>query len=273
MNQNLTVAVLLYGDHFDLHRRCLKSLYETCTRDIELRIGLNQVGDQTLSLLDGMFADHPGGLGAWLDGLDDNWGWMQSEGFLCFDRIRFFAKGRKNVGKYPMMRKMFAQDPNRMFPDLPFGPVVWLDDDTWFESGSEWLELVSGLMTGEDPAQYVGVPYRVNYDAGEVDAVKAMPWYSGVEIETEKRGRIMRPCVTFATGGFVGLRTELIRRLDWPPACLHHNGGDTLLGQAVRQARVKHAWIRPREHGIRVNDAPRRGISERPYGCLHDIRR
>ena len=88
-------------------------------------------------------------------------------------------------------------------------------------------------------------------------------------LPTRRRG-VTKPGVSFMTGGYVWLRTDIMRQLDWPDERLNHNGGDTLLGEAIRQQGL------PRHHfdyGVAVNKAKRRGLSERPAGSKQNVRR
>jgi hypothetical protein len=79
---------------------------------------------------------------------------------------------------------------------------------------------------------------------------------------TKKPG-VKAPGITFATGGYWWLRTDVIRQLDWPDERLSHNGGDTLLGEAIRQ----QGWpFHKNNYGVKVNAAPRRGLHEAPAG-------
>jgi len=59
----------------------------------------------------------------------------------------------------------------------------------------------------------------------------------------------------FATGGFWAIRTSILRQFDWPDRRLVHVTGDFLLGEALRQNRLRTGLF---NYGVEINDAPRR---------------
>jgi hypothetical protein len=250
----------MYGDHHDLHRRCLESLLDSIPGDnhTEIRIGLNEVCDQTLSWLEqgvrsGDETLFPGTLAA--------------GNKLCgirAGRYLFYSHGNQNLKKYPMMRHMWHQD------RLKTEWVLWLDDDTHFE-GNNWVDMLKSHMQAADN-HYMGESWWCDWLAGQWDMVRQQPWFKGKDPEVRHTRRGRRPGINFHTGGFVAIRSKLIRKLDWPLNLLH-NGGDTLLAEAVRQQGIKLTTLPTKKYGVRVNDGKRRGYSEKPAGSRVDIRR
>jgi hypothetical protein len=61
-----------------------------------------------------------------------------------------------------------------------------------------------------------------------------------------------------------------MKQLDWPDPRLNHNGGDTLLGEAIRQQQLpRHAF----HYGVKINKYKRRGFREKPAGSISNVRR
>ena len=75
--------------------------------------------------------------------------------------------------------------------------------------------------------------------------------------------------ICFIQGSYWWIRTQAIRRLDWPDKRLRHNGGDTALSEAVWQARLpQHGYT----YGVEIDCFPRRGRSEVPAGFKSKIK-
>lgn len=158
----------------------------------------------------------------------------------------------ENVPKYKLMRQLFA--------DLHSDWVVWMDDDSWL-TAPDWYPKTCEYIERrrQENICYIGQSWFIHLRPGQEDWIKAAKWYTGRPVELI-RGK---PAVNFHTGGYWWLRTDVLKKLDWPDERLSHNGGDVMLGQAVYQSHL------PRHHfdyGVKVNDAQRRGRSERPAG-------
>ena len=183
-------------------------------------------------------------LGELPGGLPHNW------------HIRSSTDNRK---KYKAMRILF--DDLKETPHVKW--ALWFDDDAWIKSGSWWED--TSKFIDEHKSEnicYVGHPWTVNLLEGQKDFIKSQPWYKGLPFESR---------VSFHQGSYVWLRTDVIRQLDWPIKELNHNGGDVLLGEAIRQQGLpRHAYSK----GVAINDSKRRGFSEAPLGCRNErIRR
>ncbi len=162
-----------------------------------------------------------------------------------------------NVPKYAAMRAMFGELAGEDW-------VVWFDDDSWIEAADWYPVMLDAIRPPE--VCYVGQRWGAHHLEGQWDFVRAAPWFRGLEPPLHEG----KPAVWFAQGAYWWLRSDLRRAIDWPDPRLRHNGGDTLLGEAVRQ---QGRALTPCAYGVRVNDAPRRGLSERPAGALAEVRR
>lgn len=242
-----SVCVLCYGDHADLAHRCLGSIIGTADWKLvnDVRVGLNAVGAATSKVLDSLLQRCP--VPCWV----------------------FQPADGANVGKYPLMRRM-------LYPDLyqpVSGPhtdkaahktapvaerIMWFDDDSCVRGDRSWWQRVAALK--ED---FIGARYQLRgpFRAGQVEAIKAQPWYAGKPIP-----RHYRP--SFLQGGWWIAKAALLRKHDYPFPVLHHNGGDSLLGELIRQQDYssRHwntgVWINA-DHQGRESAAKRRGMTTR----------
>lgn len=246
------ICMLMYGDHADLARRCLTSLRHAVWwgNVLDVRIGFNDA----CPLTRGIASEVAGS--------------FHESMFWGFD-------AGKNVGKYPMMR--------RMLYDVPLGGdyVIWFDDDSYWTvqpAGSylggvvKWWDKLSNLLKD---CSMLGSVYHLNrkcFDHRFKECwygIRAQPWFTG-----------KKPCAyndfEFVTGGWWAISTKILKKHDWPPYEVFHTGGDTLLGEMCRQQgyRIGHF-----NEGVAINAGPlgqesgarRRGFlsSTQPpfYGC------
>lgn len=233
-----TVCALLYGNYHELASRCLASLSDNIQPgDVEVRLGLNEVGEGTKGVVDWFVKLHPETL---------------------------VYESQENIFKYPMMRRMFY-DPDRPIRS-PF--VVWFDDDSYIKTQQpaqpkgEWFDELAHAMTDSD---MLGAIYVMPLKGNQHLWVQDQPWYAGKHVYSAMTAR-------FATGGFWCIRSDVLTRYDWPPEELRHRGGDVMLGELCRQQDLR---LRQFNKGVAVNadeqgresKARRRGYDERPIGA------
>lgn len=218
------VYVLTYGEHHGLLDRCLSSIEKVfCPIHIRrLTIGLNEPSLVSLSTAES-FAERASARGT---------------------PVRLYVPGR-NVGKYPLMRFMFAHQ------GMPCERIMWFDDDSHLRCRDSlwWIEALRHARRSD----MVGHLHRLKkrYQPGQEDGIKAAPWYSGKKLSPDYR-------VKFATGGWWMLNPDIVRKWSWPFVELHHNSGDTILGELCRQ---RDYVLRDWHSGVSVNDGKRRGLS------------
>lgn len=225
------VFALLYGDYPDLHRRLLDGLARTLPSEVPVTLWGNQVGDSTKELLK----------------------------TFCRFKVIF---SDSNVPKYKVMQRLFR--PVKEQPS-DFNWVIWFDDDTHIVA-DDWYTRTCARLSSSQQHVYLGQAWNVQQLAGQREFIKAAKWYRHRPFEIV-RGQ---PGITFATGSYWWLRTNILVRLDWPDERLNHNGGDTLLAEAVRQQGCSLTRF---HYGVKPNDAKRRGLSEKPAGSITDCRR
>ena len=161
------------------------------------------------------------------------------------------------IFKYPMMRRLvheYTGDATHL---------MWFDDDSCLTPGvdvARWLGAVGGAAQATQGM--LGAAYLRVQSAPEREWIRNQPWYSGRELPQATR---------FATGGWFVVPLALLRRFDWPPPSLLHNGGDVALGALCYQQGLDVVAC---HGGIAINaddsldnsSAPRRGFSEPPLG-------
>jgi hypothetical protein len=145
--------------------------------------------------------------------------------------------------------------------------VIWFDDDSHVVK-PDWWKVTCEYIDAHRYQNicYFGQPWYVHDLPGQRAFIERASWYR------DRPARLFKgkPGVEFSQGGYWWIRTDVLRCLDWPDSRLSHNGGDVLLGEAVYQsARPFHKF----HYGVKINDAKRRGLSERPAGSTVDTRR
>lgn len=234
----ICVVTLLYGGHTQLHHRLLDSFKHipASTRIIIIGNALVQASEKlALDFRSARNASSPH---------------VQTE--LYPD----------NKPKYVRMRSVF-QDLYQFDCDW----LVWFDDDSWIDK-PDWFQRTTDYINAvkHENVCYIGQPWYVHHLPGQWEFIQQSSWYTGKLPELIKE----RPGITFAQGAYWWLRGDVAKKLNWPDVRLSHNGGDTLLGEAIRQQGLPFHKF---HYGVRVNDAPRRGTSERPAGSTIDTRR
>ncbi len=231
---DFTVCVLLYGDYSELARRCLTPLWELAeSGQIDLRIGCNDIGRNTLDYLN------------------------QVDTVVDRDHYRVI-RSPENKRKYPMMRELFA-----LGPLSPY--TMWLDDDSVVsvkQNPSLWLSTIAAVMDGNDQA---GQVWYKTLEGNQALWVKSQPWYTGKEVQDRHK-------VSFCTGGWWVIRSQILIDWNWPSPDIYHRGGDVMLGELMRQQGLRMVSRFP---GVLVNAAlgssehcssPRRGYDSKPVG-------
>lgn len=231
----IAVFILMYGNHHALHRRIWESLLPRIQGRPEVE-GVVVWCSQVHGLTRIMLEDVP--------------------------KFVSVVHTNENPGKYKVMRCLFEPLIRRTDgPDL----IIWFDDDS-FITKDDWLPQTLSFYHSKESENicYFGQKWHWAWRPGEWEFIQEQSWYRGKPPDqVTVRGRQV-PGVRFATGGFWGLRTDVLRQLDWCPESFHHAGGDTKLAEAVRQLGLPFHHF---DYGVAVNQAPRRGIHAPPIGC------
>jgi len=232
--QDVTIMVCLYGtdqpgrsDFHDLHRRCIGGILSTLTPSEAERV-------------------------QWVLGCNEvDPKTMQYLG-QKLPQATFVVKD-KNVNKYPIMREMMGK--------VRTSYALWFDDDS-YPTKLGWLTKVVNLFIKTGVA-VGGREYTWPILDGQLEWIQKASWFSGMAPHVENREMRIR----FITGGFQIFSMDAIRKMDWPDPRLDHNGGDVMMGEAVRQTGQKIVNLSLDKYGIVVSGAKRRGTNQRSAGA------
>ncbi len=162
---------------------------------------------------------------------------------------------RQNVGKYPVMRRLFWHMPTPLSD-----ATMWFDDDSYVD-GPGLFSDCSYLL--EHQADVLGFVWRMKLAGRQGVWLTKQPWYRGQAVTG----------FLFPTGGWWAVKTPVLERWNWPAPELHHSGGDRAFGELCRQQGYKVLdYVRTKgldQVPVRVNAdgagkhcaAPRRGLS------------
>lgn len=192
-----SVCAVLYGDHTPLARKLLESL-RVNAHVANVRLGLNAVSSKTRNYV-------------------HSWAAGQAKAQPVFI---FEPEDNQNIGKYPLMRQMFR------YGELA-DRIMWFDDDSYVDplAGAKWWRIANDVS--EKQIQ-VGAVHLIMQRKKQHVVIARQPWYTGKPINARHRFK-------FVTGGWWIGDTKFITKWDYPFADLYHNGGDSILGELLRQ--------------------------------------
>jgi len=241
-----SVCVLLYGSHADLARRVLLSLIQHANWKFiaDVRIGLNACGEETCTTVD------------LLGGTIKK---------LC--PLITYTPDR-NVGKYPLMRRMFYDTANPVAEN-----VMWFDDDSYLLGTNKYVfEVVSTYLSKNHisgGSTVVGARYTMGLMGNQHLGINAQPWC----VTPVNRHHVF----TFPQGAWWAARTSFLHEWNYPFPELHHTAGDRILGELLEQ-RGRHLVNYRQGIAINADDAgreskaPRRGESGKIEALWADYR-
>jgi len=192
-----SVCALFYGDYPDLAKRLLDSL-KVNAHVQDFRLGLNQVGQRTLDYI-------------------HSWALQQHHQ----QKVYIYSEvNGANIGKYPLMRQMLRDR-------AVASRVMWFDDDSYVDpaAGKEWWNLAHEISRNK---LQVGAVHLITQRNKQYEVIQQQPWFTGKAINAKHRFQ-------FATGGWWIADSAFLLRWDYPFPALYHNGGDSILGELVRQ--------------------------------------
>jgi hypothetical protein len=132
----------------------------------------------------------------------------------------FQPEENQNIGKYPLMRQMFR------YGELA-DRIMWFDDDSY-------VDPVAGIKWWQDAHEVshkkiqVGAIHLIMQRGRQYEVIAQQPWFNGKPINARHRYK-------FITGGWWIGDTAFLTKWDYPFQALYHNGGDSILGELLRQ--------------------------------------
>jgi len=228
-----TAFMLLYGDYPALHLKVLPKFFMYAPEDkVSIRLWLNVVCPETFAWL----ATHR-------------------------RRNLIIYLSDQNVPKYKVMRRIFHDPAHPIRTDW----ITWFDDDAIIVR-PDWFDKTVEFITQKSPNVYFfGQERRKGHQPGIKSFIEKATWYKGRKLQRilGENNRYRGPGIVFVQGSYWWLKTCTMREINWPDERLNHNGGDTLLSEAIWQQRIpQHEFY----YGIMPNNAGRRGLSENPAG-------
>ena len=231
----VTICVLLYGDYFDLHRKCINSILSTVPLNrMQLRVAGNEICQDTQQYLARLKAE---------------------------DRIYKTYIDPLNIKKYPAMRKMFHDQEDPITDKY----VVWFDDDTIADKDTQWFTKLCITIgkNHKDNYRYYGAKFIWNLTPTQLTWVKDRPWYRGKSFQMKNGLEAPNANkVVFATGGFWAAEMAAIRAADVPDAQIGHNGGDYMVGEQLWQHGANLKDWNHNKMFVHTSSVKRRGLNE-----------
>jgi hypothetical protein len=232
---SLCVCVLFYGtDDYccQLAQRLFnRPMRELAEHNVEFRFGFNAVGDATRRTVD-----------AFISAAD------------C--EVPVLLDSPKNIYKYPMMRRLFHEQP--IVPPL----TMWFDDNSYLDPAVDTATWLTRIKTQLDHCSAVGSVYTQGLVGNQAGWIRAQPWFNGKDPV---------PYVKYLASGWWATQTPLLQRFDWPTANIKHYGGDVMFGELLRQHDLQlchfrdNVMIQANASGVE-SATPRRGFDAQPVG-------
>ena len=200
-----SVCTMTYGDYPELIGKTLDSIHDQFNARVQdIRIGLNEVSEDSFARV-------------------MRW----CEGFRLCPVYVYQEVDNRNVGKYPLMRRMFYERPS---PLKEAEGIMWFDDDSYLDDGvtDAWWDKVENVSR---TSAVVGLQHFMGTRGNQWQGIMDQPWYQ--EQKIQKRHRF-----TFITGGWWLAKAEFLEEWDYPFPEIYHNGGDSILGELCRQQRA-----------------------------------
>jgi hypothetical protein len=201
----ITICVLCYGNHYEMHQRCLDSIIRTVPLErLDLRVAANCVGQASLNYIR----------------------------TLPVTRTYHY---RENAYKYPIMRDMLYD------PDVPISTnyFAWFDDNCHIQHNN-WLNLFARdvIQQPANVAMY-GIKLYYTFDFEREDPrpwLEAQSWHKGKHLRTRRGGTAPNgDCSHFCADWFFLMKTDVLKKCLIPPDGAEQKGGDILIGEALYQ--------------------------------------
>jgi hypothetical protein len=160
--------------------------------------------------------------------------YLQAQASEYFHGALFFEEAQ-NVFKYPLMRRMFNE---RMIT----APVtIWFDHDSYIEENIDAESWLNRIVRQLGSCKMIGSIHKGKLNESQLAWVNRQAWTT-----TDAEPHYL----SYATGSWWALNTDVLYRYDWPPPNLQQKGGDLLLGELFKQQNLSLCHFRD---GLRIN--------------------
>jgi len=141
----------------------------------------------------------------------------------------------ENLMKYPMMRRMFYS------PPISAPVTMWFDHDSYLSPGGDVCEWFDRVIKHVKGCNLVGSVERAKIPDEQLRWMEQQPWFDSTHTKTY---------LPYVIGGWWAIKTELLRRFDFPPPDFQQKHGDRILGAAFKHQNIPFCHFR---EGVKVN--------------------
>lgn len=211
---DVCICVLFYGaedKHFKLAQRVLNGPMRCLAkRNVAFRFGCNSVGLETSTFI------------------------LQEIETHFQNTLLVYSKD--NMLKYPMMRSMFHSPPIR-------APItMWFDHDSYLEpdlDADDWLDRILKHLNGS--CDILGSVQKSKLSDEQVSWAATQSWFNKDADNTY---------FSYPIGSWWAIKTDLLRRFDWPAPEFQQKNGDLVLGALARHQGLSLCHFRA---GVKIN--------------------
>lgn len=160
--------------------------------------------------------------------------YLHEQASVYFPRAVFF-KESQNVFKYPLMRRMF----NEQLINAPV--TIWFDHDSYIAEDVDAAAWLQRIIRQLGSCKMIGSIHKGKLTDSQLAWVNQQAWTT-----TDAEPHYL----SYATGSWWALNTDVLYRYNWPPPNLQQKGGDLLLGELFKQQNLSLCHFRD---GLRIN--------------------
>jgi hypothetical protein len=225
-NKTFDVLVCCYGDYLDIAQRCLNSIINLSSQNLNIHVGLNECGYNTKN---------------YCRNLLDN------------SNITTLIDSRINLNKDPMMRKLIDCVNNEYF--------LWLDDDSYISEKNWDLKVIEHINSNDfDISGFPHISHRLAWpykDPSYYEYLRQRPWFRD-NIKPD-----MSQCHFSIGACWIG-RTQYLVDNNYPDKGMnqrwHQHRDDMLLGDMIIETGGRWRHMFGWDSTFKVNKADRRGL-------------
>lgn len=227
---NFEVLVCCYGDYYSIAKRCLDSVIDLSSQNLNIHVGLNECGKNTKNYCRNL--------------LDNN-------------KITTLIDSRINLNKDPMMRKLIDCVDSEYF--------LWLDDDSYIAEINWDLKVTNYIKN--HTFDISGFPHISNrYAYGPYQKfLESKKWYKGIFPHPNDKARC-----DFPVGGLWIAKTSYIIKHNYPDRTMIKKCDDMLLGDMLHQTGGIFHTLFGWDSTFKVNTENRRGCGETDSDFIFD---
>lgn len=141
----------------------------------------------------------------------------------------------QNIMKYPMMRRMLYN------PPITAPVTMWFDHDSYLNPDDDVNEWLDRVLKNVDGCNLLGSVQKGAISAAQLDQMARQPWFNPACDKTY---------LSYVVGGWWTIKTDLLRRFDWPSPDLQQKNGEIVLSAMFKHQNLSLCHFR---EGVKVN--------------------